>query len=141
MNEEIKEYLDSANFKFKDVDEDGNEIELTLSEEMENLIDNNKRLADYIINLQEENERYKKIFEGKERFSKIMPDDMDFIIMTKADYDRQVDDIELTAIGLKLRIDKAIEYITRHDWRKLETDNTYISPSYLLNILQGSEKN
>ena len=52
MTKEIKEYLDSANFRFKDVDENGNETELTLSEEIENLIDNNKKLADYIINLQ-----------------------------------------------------------------------------------------
>jgi predicted RNase H-like nuclease (RuvC/YqgF family) len=59
MNDEIKEYLDSANFKFKDVDEDGNEIELTLSEAIENLIDNNKQLADCITNLQQEKEDYK----------------------------------------------------------------------------------
>ena len=69
------------------------------------------KLLDYITNLQEENERYKKIFEGKERFSKIMPDDMDFIVMSKTDYDRQVDDIELVALELRSRIDKATEIL------------------------------
>lgn len=40
---------------------------------------------------------------------------------------------------LQQRIDKAIEYIEKHDWRKLENDNTYISPTYLLDILKGED--
>ena len=45
MNEKIKEYLDSNNLKFKDVDENGNEIEMTLSEMFQNLIKNH---GDYL---------------------------------------------------------------------------------------------
>lgn len=40
---------------------------------------------------------------------------------------------------LTKRIDKAVEYIEKHDWRKLENDNTYISPTYLLDILKGDD--
>ena len=90
-------------------------------------------LWNYITNLQEENERYKKLFEGKERFSKIMPDDMDFIVMSKTDYDRQVDDIELVALELRSRIDKAIEYI------KEKYNCELFQNKKLLNILQGED--
>ena len=57
MKEEIKEYLDKSDFKFKDIDEDGNEIEMSLSEMIQDLLDTNKRLGDYITTLQEENKR------------------------------------------------------------------------------------
>ena len=45
MNEKIKEYLDSSNFKFKDVDENGNEVEMSLSEMLQDLIETNNRLG------------------------------------------------------------------------------------------------
>lgn len=98
-------------------------------------------LLNYITNLQEENERYKRIFEGKERFSKIMSDDIDFIIMSKADYDRQLDDIELELIDYRSRNEKAIEYI-KHEWFKREQIGiSHLSFSYdelqhILNILK-----
>ena len=111
-----------------------------------------KKILDYITNLEQENERYKKLFEGKERFSKIMPEGTDFIILSKADYDRQQEDIELNAIKLKSRIDKAIEYINEHI--KYECDGTYSGMSFysyhlydnfkkedLLNILTGGDDN
>lgn len=60
MSDEIKKYLDSANFKFKDIDENGVEKELTLSETIEKLIEDNKRLVDYITNLQQELESKNK---------------------------------------------------------------------------------
>lgn len=86
MNNEIKEYLDSANFKFKEVDEEGNEVELTLSEEMETLINNNKMLANIVTNLQEENENLKERVQiGQNAF-----------------------------LSLNSKIDKAIEYINKH---------------------------
>ena len=104
-------------------------------------------LLDYITNLQEENEKYKKMFEAKERFSKIMPEDTDFIILSKADYDRQQENIELTTLELKTRNEKAVDYINENkhlsmfaDCREPEEDWNYdleIDPRDLLNILQG----
>lgn len=93
--------------------------------------------------LKEENERYKKIFEGKERFSKIMPDDIDFIIMSKADYDRQLDDIELVAQELKSRNEKAIPMLKElniklKDILKIGIDIKEISD--IESILQGEDK-
>ena len=119
------------------------------------------QLLDYITNLQEENERYKRIFEGKERFSKIMPDDTDFIILSKADYDRQQEenerlkkdnlllidyqDMEQKYDDYKLRNEKAIEYI-KHEWFKREQIGiSHLSFSYdelqkILNILNGGDE-
>lgn len=81
----------------------------------------------------------KKMFEGKERFSKIMPDDMDFIILSKADYDRQQEDIELTAIKMKQRIDKAVEYIINHTQSTAHLEMDTKSIKQLLDILRGDE--
>ena len=53
------------------------------------------KIIDYITNLQEENERLKKQLNCKERLTKILPEDTEFIILSKSDYDRQEKDIEL----------------------------------------------
>ena len=53
MSDEVRELLDSTNFQFKDVDEDGNEIEMTLSEAMESLNNTNWELAKENKNLQQ----------------------------------------------------------------------------------------
>ena len=83
MNEKLKEYLDSSNFKFKDVDENGNEIEMTLSEMLQDLIETNNRLG------KELDDNYKDF--------KIYHEICD-------DYNKRVND-------LQQRIDKAITYI------------------------------
>lgn len=119
MQEEIKEII-GLNCE--------EEIEVKYFAKDDSMVDtymDYSQLLDYINNLQgelettqelavkykQENERYKKIFKAKERFSKIMPENTEFIILSKADYDRQQEDIELNAIELKSRIDKTIEYI------------------------------
>lgn len=48
MDNEIKQHLDSAGFKFKDIDENGIEKEMTLSEMIESLIENNGKLGDLL---------------------------------------------------------------------------------------------
>ncbi len=97
MNDEIKKYLDSANFKFKDIDEKGKEVELTLSQVIENLVENNKKLGDYITNLQEElQESNESITWWANRFNAVERD--------KKDY--------------KSRIDKAKEYINHEIFKR-----------------------
>ena len=98
-----------------------------------------KELINYITNLQEENEelkaelqeeidsttwwhnRYKALeqvnkklkvkLNCKECFSSTMPENTEFVILTKENYDRQQKDIELELIDYKQRNEKAIEYI------------------------------
>ena len=89
-----------------------------------------------ITNLQEENEKYKKIFEGKERFSKIMPEDIDFIILSKSDYDRQEKDIQLELIDYKSRVNKAIEYI--YQLKQNAPDEEMLDK--IINILNGGDE-
>ena len=63
MQEEIKEILNNvdSNTKFKMVDEDGTEKEMNIAGLIEQLLNDNKNLLDYITNLQEENEKLKQI--------------------------------------------------------------------------------
>lgn len=83
MNEKIKEYLDSSNFKFKDVDENGNEVEMSLSEMLQDLIETNNRLGKELDDNYKDFKMYHEICD---------------------DYNKQVND-------LQQRIDKALEYI------------------------------
>lgn len=80
--------------------------------ELHNTID----AKDKIINYQAlEIARLKKQLNCKERLTKIMPPDTEFIILSKSDYDRQEKDIEEIALELRDKIDKAIEYIKNYD--------------------------
>ena len=62
MKDEIKEILNNADSstKFKMVDEDGTEKEMNIAGLIEQLLNDNRNLLDYITNLQEENQRLKE---------------------------------------------------------------------------------
>lgn len=155
MNNEIKEILDLLKGIVNEKYAMPSEQELLNEKEIKILVDyitnlqeqrnqfastinelgkSNVNLQTKITNLQEENQRLKKKLDCKERFSKIMPEDTEFIILSKADYDRQQEDIELVAIELRNRIDKAIKVLKHHDH---EFEGTLHSA---LNILQGDDK-
>ena len=73
---------------------------------------NNLDAKDKIINEQAlEIARLNKQLNCKERLTKLMPPDTEFIILSKSDYERQEKDIEEIALELQDKIDKAIEYI------------------------------
>lgn len=103
-----------------------------------------KLLYDYITNLQNENERLKEKLNCKEYFSSTMPEDTEFVILTKNNYDRQQKDIQLELIDYKSRVEKAVEYIkslcyieSKNEWFTYGDD---LSPEHIVNILQnGSE--
>jgi acetate kinase len=61
MKEEIKEILNNSDSstKFKMVDEDGTEKEMNIAGLIEQLLNDNRNLLDYITNLQQENEELK----------------------------------------------------------------------------------
>lgn len=65
MNDEIKEMLNNvdSNTKFKIVDEDGTEKEMNIAGFIEQLLNDNKHLLDYITNLQKERNMFKGSFE------------------------------------------------------------------------------
>lgn len=81
-----------------------------------------------------------------------MPEDTEFVILTKANYDRQQKDIQLELIDYKSRCEKAIEYIEKHFeddegiickiTGEMKREINYNFLEHLLNILQnGSEDN
>jgi hypothetical protein len=87
MNESIKEILEF------DFETQGDRIEIN---EYERNI-----LLNYITNLQEENKKLKEKLNCKEYFSSTMPEDTEFVILTKNNYDRQQKDLALENIKLK----------------------------------------
>lgn len=132
-----------------------------------------KELINYITNLQEENEelkaelqeeidsttwwhnRYKALeqvnkklkvkLNCKECFSSTLPENTEFVILTKENYDRQQKDIELELIDYKQRNEKAIEYIKDNGlyedkYNKFNDDLNYNELNKLLNILNGDDK-
>lgn len=124
--------------------EDNSRCIKSLKEQLESVIKNNQELLekwhknnDKIVNLISENERLKKALNCKEYFSSTMPEDTEFVILTKNNYDRQQKDIQLELIDYKSRCEKAIQYMNNdksNDHADLIED--------LLNILQnGSDDN
>lgn len=89
MKDEIKELLEEMKY-FKEHYKDFKNVEVNLQYDGEKIT----KIYDYITNLQKVNKRYKKMFKGKEVFYQIMPNDIDFIILSKADYNRQQEDSE-----------------------------------------------
>ena len=110
MNEKIKEYLDSNNLKFKDVDENGNEIEMTLSEMLQDLIETNNRLGKELDDNYKDFKMYHEICD---------------------DYNKRVND-------LQQRIDKAIEFIEIIDNRNSYIEISELR--YVYEILKGVDK-
>lgn len=130
MSDEVREMLDSTNFQFKDVDENDNEIIMTLSEAMESLnneLDERQTnlLLDYITNLQEENEQLKEELENN-------IDRYEDTISYQLGFDKGKDYIQQ-------RIDKAINYILENiccDTRVYtKSENVY----KVIDILRGDE--
>ena len=110
------------------------------------IADKMKQANEEIDELKQEIKRLKKLLDCKERLTKIMPEGTEFIILTKADYERQEKDIELALIDYKSRCEKAVEIakdlkqfvydelVDRNVCGATETHDKIIN---LLNILNG----
>ncbi len=89
---------------------------------------------------QELNQELRQKLDCKEILKQGMPENTEFVILTKANYDRQQKDIELELIDYKLRVEKAIEYIEENNFHYM---NEYALERFrndLLNILQDKEE-
>lgn len=143
MNKEIKEILDKFDKVLENYELDKVFGQMSVDSICHLFPNEIITIKDYITNLEQDNERYKKIFKAKERFSKIMPENTEFIILSKADYDRQQEDIELNAIELKSRNEKAIELLKEagcyDEENKIFCDDVWEELPKLLNILNGDD--
>lgn len=101
MNEEIKEILDRPIFIIDDEDF---------------TVNINDKINNYITNLQEENQKLKEQLNCKEYFSSTMPENTEFVILTKNNYDRQQKDLALENIELKQENEKLNKIID--EWEK-----------------------
>lgn len=118
-----------------------------MNNDLINELNNKIDAQDKIINNQVlEIARLNKLLNCKERLTKIMPPDTEFIILSKSDYERQETDIEEIALELRDKIEKAIEYINK---RMVHEGEYWIRKAYhfrnteygkdLLEILGGKE--
>lgn len=83
-----------------------------MNNDLINELNNKIDAQDKIINTQAlEIARLNKLLNCKERLTKLLPPDTEFIILSKSVYERQEKDIEEIALELQDKIDKAIEYI------------------------------
>ena len=83
-----------------------------MNNDLINELNNKIDAQDKIINEQVlEIARLNKQLNCKERLTKLLPPDTEFIILSKSVYERQEKDIEEIALELQDKIDKAIEYI------------------------------
>lgn len=104
-----------------------------------------KRLLNYITNLQKENQSLKEKLNCKEYFSSTMPENTEFVILTKENYDKQQKDLALENIILKSRNEKAIEFIKDSGITFLNLANQRCfcnnnCADEILNILQGGDE-
>ena len=108
-----------------------------MNNDLINELNNKIDAQDKIINTQAlEIARLNKQLNCKERLTKIMPPDTEFIILSKSDYERQETDIEEIALELQDKIDKAIEYIKDlYDVRFTDKDKRK-----LLEILEAKDE-
>ena len=108
MKDEIKEILNNAdsNTKFKMVDEDGTEKEMNIAGLIEQLLNDNKHLLDYITNLQEKVNQYEN------------PDDMTLFYMWLDEKAKdKMKELQTTVNNCKERI----AYLERSNNRREDT--------------------
>lgn len=113
MNEEIEEIFD-----IKELFEEWKQFLSWCYENNDKTVeihrDKLKWTMNYITNLQEENQKLKEQLNCKEYFSSTMPEDTEFVILTKNNYDRQQKDLALENIELKQenkKLRKKIKYM------------------------------
>ncbi len=102
------------------------EINIKIPGQILDYVDTKEHLLDlfnYITNLQEENERLKTQLNCKEYFSATMPENTEFVILTKNNYDRQQKDIQLDLIDYKSRCEKALSIIEKQKAKMYKSRN------------------
>ena len=108
-----------------------------MNNDLINELNNKIDAQDKIINEQVlEIARLNKQLNCKERLTKLLPPDTEFIILSKSVYERQEKDIEEIALELQDKIDKAIEEI---NYMITNADITEISAIKLKQILGDKE--
>ena len=146
MSEEIREVLEYYKKDTKDKLEWLKSINFQYGDKRYiQRVKNHELLLNYITNLQNENESLKRKLDCKERLTKIFPEDTEFIILTKSDYEKQESEIELMAIDYKQRNEKAIEYIENHSrfeppYYEIREFNNKANLTELYHILKGVDE-
>jgi chromosome segregation ATPase len=101
------------------------------------------QIFDIVEELEKERKKNKELekqLNCKKEFTKYLPKDTEFIILTKPDYDRQQEELQDKVFELEEKIDKALEYINELSNKPNIFGHYGIDGNckkYLLNILKG----
>ena len=104
------------------------------------------QIFDIVEELEKERKKNKELekqLNCKKEFTKYLPKDTEFIILTKPDYDRQQEELQDKVIELQERIDKAIyriEWYCDKNEEIVEYFNFDDDYKKLLDILKGDNK-
>lgn len=94
-------------------------------------------LAEELEKERKKNKELEKQLNCKKEYTKYLPEDVEFIILTKSDYDRQQEELQDKVFELQDRIDKAVELLLDKYVRGLLNDNEV---NNIVKILKGDNK-
>lgn len=162
MKDEIKEILNNADSstKFKMVDEDGTEKEMNIAGVIEQLLNDNRNLLDYITNLQTIEQQYSAILsenvELENKITNLQEENKGLHTRIKTikrrrkaqtakmrKYREEITNKQNSIVDYKSRNEKAVEYIKFTS--NLKYENEYVGLfikdvcNNLLNILEGNK--
>jgi hypothetical protein len=75
-------------------------------------------LAEELEKERKKNKELEKQLKCKKEYTKYLPEDTEFIILTKPDYDRQQEELQDKVFELQERIDKAVLYIIHENFKR-----------------------
>ena len=97
-------------------------------------------VMNYITNLQKENQSLKEKLNCKEYFSSTMPENTEFVILTKENYDKQQKDLALENIILKSKKEKAVELLQLLHYKFADGDSIHHDIEDIQKELQGGDE-
>jgi hypothetical protein len=104
-------------------------------------------LAEELEKERKKNKELEKYLKCKKEYTKYLPEDVEFVLLTRPDYNRHQEELQDKVFKLQDIIDKAKEYINTHsemtDFQIYGIENILTfrgSLEKLLDILQGDNK-
>ena len=96
-------------------------------------------LAEELEKERKKNKELEKYLKCKKEYTKYLPEDVEFVLLTKPDYDRHQEELQDKVFELQERIDKATKELINIDGN-LAYGKTSDRICYVIDILEGDNK-
>lgn len=100
------------------------------------------QIFDIVEELEKERKKNKELekqLKCKKEYTKYLPEDVEFVLLTRPDYDRHQEELQDKVFELQERIDKAIQTIEKNE-NKAPVEVILNDIGEALNILKGDNK-